>query len=226
MRLTVLLIVLCISWGAYAGKGLPASPSKNIMSRLQENPIVGKLVRGAGYGVLGFAFCVNMMSCGLHGYVGENIYFYSREQGKDYPGFTNVSTGVVERKLPEGGKYLVRLETGETTTIGKDEIVGVYAPSEEELKLEGYPVVVSPKAFLGSESYANAYFAQKKSLGDGAKYGHGVLLYYYNNGFARIEVTHITTSEGSMVELENPFRFYINKDKKFKKGGFILGDVY
>ena len=192
-------IGLLIFAGAAEAARLPVSSSKNIVSMLKENPIVGKLVRGAGYGVLTLAFCVNMMSCGLHApYAGDKIYFL--RDGLAYG-------GVVKKQLDDG-TYLVKVNgTNQTTTISRSEIGGEYEPSREERLLEGSAVVVAGDR-------------------DGIKYRNGVLKRYYNDGYVEIRITHETMHNDNIVELHEPYTIFADEDAPLPKGGFVIGDFY
>ena len=199
MRLTVVLIVLCLSCSVYAVKLWPVFPSKNILTVLEANPTIGKLVRGVGSAALIFTLTCGNMSCGISPpYTGDKLYFM--RSGLAYG-------GAVKQRLDDG-TYLVKVNgTEQTTTISKSEIGGEYDPSFDERQREDCAVVLAGDR-------------------DEVKHRHGVLKRYYDDGYVEIRITQETMYNNDVVELHEPYTIFADKDAPLDKGGFVVGDFY
>ena len=196
MKLSVVLIVLFMSCGVYASKRWPVS--KNILTVLEANPTIGKIVRGVGSAALIFTLTCGNMSCGVYPSVGEKLYFV--RGGLAYG-------GVVKQRLDDG-MYLVKVNgTNQTTTISKSEIGGEYDPSRDECRLEGSAVVLAGDR-------------------DGIKYRNGILKHYYEDGYVEIRITHETMHNDNVVELHEPYTIFVDEDASLHEGGFVIGDFY
>ena len=201
MKLTVLLIALCLSVSVYAGKRLPVLKSKDSVIVLKKNAFVSKLWRGVGITATAFVLtCGSMIGCGEidgddYDY-GDRVYFV--RGGVAY-------AGMITQEL-DNDQYLVKVNgTNMQTTVDEDEISGVYDPDSDEYRLEGSGVVLAGNR-------------------DGVKYRHGVLKRFYDNEFVEIRITHETMHNDDLVELAEPYIIFVKEGASLQEGGFAFGD--